>query len=314
LPSFQRQHYITEQQVGQRLDQVLAGIWDDFSRNRLAEWIKSGDITVNKTIVKPRYSVVLGDEVVLEADNPVHNETLMPEAIALDVLYEDDCVFVVNKPAGLVVHPGSGNPDGTLANALLHLDANLEALPRAGLVHRLDKDTTGCLLVARTLEAHHRLVAMLKDRLISRHYLALVWGQVLSGGTIDEPMGRHPTDRRKQVVRRDGRPAITHYRLNQAVQGATLLDVALDTGRTHQIRVHMAHIGYPIVGDPVYGRQGAPKGLTETQRAIWLGFSRQALHAVSLSCQHPIDEDTQIAVTAAIPDDFQALLEVLGGR
>lgn len=311
LPTFEREHHVSPDEAQQRLDQLLASVWPDFSRSRLAAWIKSGQITVNGAPVKPRHFVMADDQVVLVAEQVAHSETLKPEAMDLEVLYQDDSVFVINKPAGLVVHPGSGNPDGTLANALLHLDPALEALPRAGLVHRLDKDTTGCLLVARTLEAHHRLVAMLKDRDIKRRYLALVWGQVLSGGTIDEPMGRHPTDRRKQVVRRDGREAVTHYRLNKHLASSTLLDVELDTGRTHQIRVHMAHIGYPIVGDPVYGRGGSPKGLTPEQREAWLAFRRQALHAVALACPHPVEPDTLIEATAPLPEDLAALLETL---
>ncbi len=311
MPTFERQHQVTEEQAGQRLDQLLASIWSDFSRNRLAQWVKSGDITLNERVVKPRQAVSLGDCVALQATLSPHSETLQAEDIELDVLYADEAAFVINKPAHLVVHPGSGNPDGTLANALLHLDPALEALPRAGLVHRLDKDTTGCLMVARTHQAHTRLVALLKDREIKRRYVALVWGRVLSGGTINEPMGRHPTDRRKQVVRRDGRPAITHYRLNQHLAGATLLDVELETGRTHQIRVHMAHVGYPIIGDPVYGRRGSPGGLTEAQRAAWQQFPRQALHASQLVCPHPIDEGKEIAASAPIPDDLQALMRAL---
>lgn len=311
MSTFERHHQVSEDQAGQRLDQLLAAIWSDFSRSRLAQWVKSGDITLNEGVVKPKHAVSVGDQIILKASLAAHSKTLTAQPMALDVLYADEAAFVINKPAGLVVHPGSGNPDGTLANALLHLDPDLEALPRAGLVHRLDKDTTGCLVVARNLEAHHRLVTFLKDREIKRRYMALVWGRVLSGGTVDEPMGRHPTDRRKQVVRRDGRYAVTHYRLNRHLAAATLLDVELETGRTHQIRVHMAHIGYPIVGDPVYGRRGSPGGLTETQRLAWQGFSRQALHAIELSCPHPIDPTQEIRARAPIPEDLQSLITTL---
>ena len=296
-----------------RLDQLVATVWSDFSRSRLSQWIKSGEITLNGEVVKPKTSVALGDEVSLVAQWVVHDERVEPQAMDLAVLYEDPDLLVINKPVGLVVHPGSGNRDGTLVNALIARDPALAALPRAGLVHRLDKDTTGCLLVAKTLQAHHVLVRMLKDRDIKRTYWAVVWGQVLAGGKIDAPMGRHPTDRRKQVIRKDGRPALTHYRLAQRLTGATWLNVMLDTGRTHQIRVHMAHQGYPIIGDSVYGRRGAPKGLAVEQREFWQGFPRQALHAHQLSCEHPIHAGEMIDVHAPMPADMSALIETLGG-
>ena len=296
-----------------RLDQLVAAVWSDFSRSRLSQWIKSGEITLNGEVVKPKTSVALGDEVSLVAQWVVHDERVEPQAMDLAVLYEDPDLLVINKPVGLVVHPGSGNRDGTLVNALIARDPALAALPRAGLVHRLDKDTTGCLLVAKTLQAHHVLVRMLKDRDIKRTYWAVVWGQVLAGGKIDAPMGRHPTDRRKQVIRKDGRPALTHYRLAQRLTGATWLNVMLDTGRTHQIRVHMAHQGYPIIGDSVYGRRGAPKGLAVEQREFWQGFPRQALHAHQLSCEHPIHAGEMIDVHAPMPADMSALIETLGG-
>ena len=296
-----------------RLDQLVATVWSDFSRSRLSQWIKSGEITLNGEVVKPKTSVALGDEVSLVAQWVVHDERVEPQAMDLAVLYEDPDLLVINKPVGLVVHPGSGNRDGTLVNALIARDPALAALPRAGLVHRLDKDTTGCLLVAKTLQAHHVLVRMLKDRDIKRTYWAVVWGQVLAGGKIDAPMGRHPTDRRKQVIRKDGRPALTHYRLAQRLTGATWLNVMLDTGRTHQIRVHMAHQGYPIIGDSVYGRRGAPKGLAVEQREFWQGFPRQALHAHQLSCDHPIHAGEMIDVHAPMPADMSALIETLGG-
>lgn len=311
MQQIERQHTVNEAEAGQRLDQLVAGLWNDFSRSRLALWIKSGEITLNDRVVKPKQTVALDDRVILQATITAHDDRIEPQSMALDVLFEDDALLIINKPAGLVVHPGSGNRDGTLVNALLAYDSTLQALPRAGLVHRLDKDTSGCLMIAKTFESYQRLVAMLKDREIKRSYQAVVWGHVISGGTIDQPMGRHPTDRRKQVVRADGRRAVTHYRLDRHLAGSTLLKVDLDTGRTHQIRVHLAHIGYPIVGDSVYGRRGSPKGLTESQRQAWQAFPRQALHAAALSCPHPILADSSVEVSTTMPADMAGLVAVL---
>ena len=301
---------IDPDQSGQRLDQVLAAAWQDFSRSRLAAWIRDGCIRVNGNLVKPRHAVAAGERVTLEVELAARADSPEAEAIGLDILYEDDALIIVNKPAGLVVHPGSGNPDGTLVNALLHHDPGLASLPRAGLVHRLDKDTSGCLVIARTTGSHRRLVAAMKKRLIHRRYLALVWGELIAGGHVDEPIGRHPVDRRRQVVRRDGRSAVTHYRIGRRLAGATLLQVTLETGRTHQIRVHMAHIRHPIVGDPVYGRGGTPAGLTETQRQAWRGFGRQALQAGELALVHP-DRGDPVAVSAPLPDDLSDLINRL---
>ncbi|NDY94919.1 23S rRNA pseudouridine(1911/1915/1917) synthase RluD [Wenzhouxiangella limi] len=301
---------VQSDQAGQRLDQLLAAEWPDFSRSRLAAWIRAGEIRVNGQWVKPRHSVAAGDQVSLETELAARADAPAPEAIGLDLLFEDEVLMIVDKPAGLVVHPGSGNPDGTLVNALLHHDPALAALPRAGLVHRLDKDTSGCLVIARSPRAHRRLVAAMKDRAIHRRYQALVWGDLIAGGRVDEPIGRHPVDRRRQVVRADGRAAITHYRIGRRLTGATLLDVRLETGRTHQIRVHMAHIRHPIVGDPVYGRSGAPAGLTAAQREAWQGFGRQALHAVRLELAHPESGET-VAVNAPLPADLTDLIERL---
>ncbi len=301
---------VTPEQAGQRLDQLLARSWPDFSRSRLAGWIRGGEILVNGKCVKPRHAVAAGEEVVLDTKWTARADSPAPEAIELEVLFEDCELIIVNKPPGLVVHPGSGNPDGTLVNALLHHDAGLAALPRAGLIHRLDKDTSGCLVIARTPASHHRLVRAMKQRAIQRKYLALIWGHPIAGGRINEPIGRHPVDRRRQVVRRDGRPAITHYRIGKRLAGGTLLEVSLETGRTHQIRVHLAQIRHPIVGDPVYGRHGVPKGLNEDQRAAWQGFGRQALHAVELALAHPAS-GVPIAVSAPLPADMAELIDRL---
>jgi 23S rRNA pseudouridine1911/1915/1917 synthase len=296
--------------IGRRLDQVLAECWPDFSRSRLATWIREGQILVDGRRVKPRHAVAGGEKVVLEASLDAHPDNPAPQAMDLDVLFEDAALLIVDKPPGLVVHPGSGNPDGTLVNALLHHDPDLAPLPRAGLVHRLDKDTSGCLVIARTLKSHRHLVAAMKSRLIKRHYQALVWGELIAGGTVNAPLGRHPVDRRRQIVREDGRRAVTHYRVGQRLNACTLLDVELETGRTHQIRVHMAHVQHPIVGDPVYGRRGVPRGLSENQRMAWQGFKRQALHAARLHVPHP-DDGRMIKVSAPLPADLSELIEVL---
>lgn len=294
----------------QRLDQAAAAIWPDFSRSRLAAWIRSGDLRVDGRCVKPNFRIAVGQMLQLDAVLERHDSNPEPEAMRLEILFEDPDVLVIDKPAGLVVHPGSGNTEGTLVNGLLHYDPALEALPRAGLVHRLDKDTSGCLVVARTARAHTYLVQALKRREIQRHYQALVWGRVIAGGHVDAPLGRHPVDRRRQVVREDGRRAVTHYRVNRHLAGATLLDLKLETGRTHQIRVHMQHAGFPLVGDPMYGRRGSPSGLTDAQRSAWRAFPRQALHAVRLELDHPVSGD-RIDVVSALPDDMAALIEVL---
>jgi 23S rRNA pseudouridine1911/1915/1917 synthase len=304
-----KQELIDAAHAGQRLDAVLAELWPDFSRSRITAWIREGKLRVDGGAVKPKLRVSGGEQVELDAELEAHSG-LQPQAIELDVLVDDPAFLVVNKPAGLVVHPGSGNPDGTLVNALLHFDPGLAPLPRAGLVHRLDKDTSGCLLIARATASHRALVAAMKRREIKRRYQALVWGEIIAGGTIDEPLGRHPVDRRRQVVRRDGRRAVTHYRVGRRLKGATLLDVELETGRTHQIRVHMAHARHPIIGDPVYGRRGAPAGLSEAQRTAWQRFPRQALHAWQLTFAHPETGDP-VEASAPVPDDMQNLIDLL---
>ncbi|MDT8438770.1 MAG: RluA family pseudouridine synthase [Wenzhouxiangellaceae bacterium] len=296
--------------AGRRLDQVAAERWPEFSRSRLAEWIRAGAMRVDGRAVKPNHRLEPGQKVELDAELQPHAGNPEAEPMALDVLYQDRECLVIDKPAGLVVHPGSGNREGTLVSGLLHLDPALEALPRAGLVHRLDKETSGCLLVARTPRAHRELVDALKRRAVHRHYLALVWGQMIAGGHVDAPLGRHPVDRRQQVVRADGRPAVTHYRVERRLAGSTLLRLELETGRTHQIRVHMRHINYPIVGDPVYGRRGSPAGLNEAQREAWRGFSRQALHAFRLEFTSP-DGQRPVAVESRLPEDIENLLDIL---
>ena len=294
--------------AGRRFDQVLAELFPDFSRSRLTEWVKSGDALLDGRQVKPKEAVRGGEPVTLSVR--LETEThAQPEAIALDVLHQDEDVLVINKPAGLVVHPGAGNPRGTLVNALLHLDPKLAELPRAGIVHRLDKDTSGLMVVARTLRAHTSLVEQLSGRAVHRQYLAVVQGTMVAGNTVDAPIGRHPTDRVRMAVLKDGgRDAVTHYRVREKFRAHTLVECRLETGRTHQIRVHMAHVRHPIVGDPLYG--GAfrlPKGATEALVARLHGFRRQALHAEKLSFVHPASGET-LTLEAPMPADMQALV------
>lgn len=308
--TIQHRSVVDPEHAGRRLDQVAATIWSDYSRSRLAAWIRAGRLQVDGRQVKPNYHVVAGEQLVLEARLEAHRENPEPEPMRLKILLDDPQLLVIDKPAGLVVHPGSGNLEGTLVSGLLHFDPALQTLPRAGLVHRLDKNTSGCLVVARTSRAHGRLVAALKRREIHRHYQALVWGRMIAGGRVDAALGRHPVDRRRQVVRADGRHAITHYRIRRHLVGSTLLDVQLETGRTHQIRVHMQHIGFPLAGDPVYGRRGCPANLGGDQRKAWRAFQRQALHATRLELEHPVS-GTTISVSAPMPEDMQSLIDSL---
>jgi len=301
---------VPDNAAGRRFDAVLAELFPDFSRSRLAAWIKSGDARLDGREVRPRDPVRGGETVTLHVQLEVqtHSE---PEDIALDVLYEDEHVIVINKPAGLVVHPGAGNPAGTLVNALLHRDPSLNTLPRAGIVHRLDKDTSGVMVVARTLPAHTALIEQLSSREVHRQYLAVVVGSLVSGGTANAPIDRHPRDRIRMAVRDDGRDAVTHYRLRERFRAHTLLECRLETGRTHQIRVHMAHLKHPIVGDPLYGGPlKLPRGATEDLIATLRGFKRQALHAETLEFAHPVTGEP-VRCTAPVPDDLVQLVRVL---
>lgn len=301
---------VPETAAGRRFDAVLAELFPEFSRSRLAEWIKSGDALLDGRASKPRDPVRGGETVSLTAALETQTEA-EPEDIPLQVLYEDADVVVIDKPAGLVVHPGAGNPSGTLVNALLHRDPGLAALPRAGIVHRLDKDTSGAMVVARTLQAHAALVAQLSARDVHRQYLAVVTGALVSGGTANAPIDRHPRDRLKMAVRDDGRDAVTHYRLRERFRGHTALECRLETGRTHQIRVHMAHLKHPIVGDPLYGGPlKLPKGATQALIDALRGFKRQALHAETLEFVHPISGEP-VRATAPVPEDMRELLRAL---
>ncbi|WP_101925103.1 23S rRNA pseudouridine(1911/1915/1917) synthase RluD [Luteimonas rhizosphaerae] len=301
---------VPDASAGRRFDVVLAELFPQFSRSKLTSWIKSGEVLLDGRQPRPRDAVVGGETIQLNVvlDTQTSAE---PQDIPLSVLYEDEAVFVIDKPAGLVVHPGAGNPDGTLVNALLFRDPSLSTLPRAGIVHRLDKDTSGVMVVARTLEAHTSLVAQLSARDVHRQYVAVVLGALVSGGTADAPIDRHPRDRLRMTVREDGRDAVTHYRLRERFRAHTALECRLETGRTHQIRVHMMHLRHPILGDPMYG--GAlklPKGASDELIATLRGFKRQALHAETLEFRHPVTGEP-VRCTAPLPADMQALLGTL---
>ena len=289
---------------GSRLDSALAKLFPDFSRARLQKWIKNGDVSVDGKILRPKDVVSGGEKVKLKVEL-LEEVYLEPEAIELDIVYEDNSILVINKSAGLVVHPGAGNPSGTLANALLHYEPKLRVIPRVGIVHRLDKDTSGLLVVAKKLQSHNNLIEQLQQRTVSRKYIALVQGEIVAGGTVDAAIGRHPVDRKRMAVTSSGKPAITHYRIRQRYRGCTLLDVQLETGRTHQIRVHMAYLKFPLVGDPIYG---CKIKTTKNSNADKLSkFPRQALHAASLALKHP-DDERRCEWSVPLPEDFQQLL------
>ncbi len=297
--------------AGRRLDAALAQLLPQYSRTRLQGWIEEGAVRVNGLTVRPRDPVVGGEMAEVEA-RIVEETGVKAEKLPIDIVHEDATVLVVNKPPGLVVHPGAGNRASTLQNALLAHDPKLARVPRAGLVHRIDKDTSGLLVIARTLAAHTALVAELAAHEIQREYLALCVGLMTGGGTVDEPIGRHRTQRTKMAVRSDGRHAVTHYRIEKRFRAHTLARVHLETGRTHQIRVHLAHVGYPIVGDPVYGgRKRLPAGASAALIAALDKFKRQALHAERLELTHP-KSGKRVEYTAPIPDDLAELLGALG--
>ena len=289
--------------AGMRLDQALAALFPDHSRSRLKAWLKDGRIRVDGLSPDPHRKVWGGETVELEVPPPPEVSAWLPEDIPLHIVFEDAALLVLDKPAGLVVHPGSGNWSGTLLNALLQHDPALAAVPRAGIVHRLDKDTSGLLVVAKTPAAQTELVRQLQARTVKRHYWALVHGELAGGGTVVAPIGRHPTQRTRMAVVGNGRPALTHYRVVRRFARCTLVECRLETGRTHQIRVHMAHLGHPLVGDPVYGQRRAGAALLDS-------FPRQALHAFRLGLDHPL---SGAAMSWEVPmaPDFAALLTAL---
>lgn len=298
--------------MGQRLDVVLSALFPDYSRNRIQQWIKDGNVTIDgEVLTKTRVSVLGGERVVLEAE--IEEEiNLIAQDIPLNIVYEDDAILVINKPAGLVVHPGAGNSDGTLLNALLFHDSKLREVPRAGIVHRLDKETTGLMVVAKTVPAQTSLVNQLQKQSVERIYDAIVVGKVKAGGKVDKPIGRSSQDRKKMAVRiMGGKEAVSHYRVLEHFREHSRIRVKLETGRTHQIRVHMASIGFPLVGDPVYGqRLRIPKKMIDEIVEVLRGFKRQALHAGALSITHPITGKV-MKWKAPMPDDMLELIDVL---
>ena len=302
---------VAEHQVGQRLDQVLAEMFPDYSRTRLKEWILAGFVNLNgNVVVKAREKMQYGDKIILnaEVDEEVRFE---PQDLPLNIVYEDDDILVINKPAGFVVHPGAGNPDGTVLNALLFHYPDIIDVPRAGIVHRLDKDTTGLMVIAKTIPAQTHLVTALQARRITREYEAVVSGTMTAGGFVDEPIGRHATKRTQMAVRPLGKPAKTHYRVAEKYRAHSLLRLRLESGRTHQIRVHMTHIMHPIVGDTVYaGRPKPPSNATDTLILALRGFGRQALHARMLKLEHPVTGEMMMW-RAERPSDMNTLNHIL---
>lgn len=295
---------------GQRLDQIAAQLFPEHSRSRLAGWIKDGRLTVDGAVLRPRDIVHSGAQLVLEAEQEAQGEWLAQD-IELEIVYEDEHILVIDKPAGLVVHPAAGHQDGTLLNALLYHVPDIANVPRAGIVHRLDKDTTGLMVVAKTLEAHTKLVAQLQARSVSRIYEAIVIGVITSGGTIDAPIGRHGVQRQKMAVVDAGKVAVSHYRVLERFRAHTHTRVKLETGRTHQIRVHMSHIGYPLVGDPVYGgRFRIPPVASQTLVQTLREFPRQALPARFLELDHPAT-GVRMKWESPLPEDFLWLLSLL---
>ncbi len=303
--------------AGARLDQAAAQVFAEYSRERLKDWIKDGRLTIDGRIAKPKDKVLGGEQLRLVAEAEVETHA-QAQDIPLNIIYEDEHLLVLDKPAGLVVHPGAGNPDGTLLNALLHHCPDLNLLPRAGIVHRIDKDTSGLLVVAKTLPAHTSLTVQLADKSVYREYEAIAVGVMTSGGTVDAPIERHPVDRTRMAVvppRDDdgkrGRDAVSHYRVLARFRGHTHVRVQLETGRTHQIRVHMAHISHPLVGDPVYGgRMRLPKGASPALIKAVQTFPRQALHARRLGLVHPATY-AEMEWESPLPDDMEALLAIM---
>ena len=301
---------VLSEDLGQRVDALTAKYFPQFSRAHIQRWIKDGDLLLNQEKIKPRHIVNVGDLISVEASEEISLKDL-PEKIDLDIIREDDDILVLNKPAGLVVHPGAGNADGTLVNGLLNYVPDLGFLPRAGIVHRLDKDTSGIMVVAKNEASYLNLIDQLKNRTVKRKYLAVVVGQPVSGGVIDKPIGRHPKHRTKQAIVGSGKEAITDYKIKEKFDGYTLLLASLKTGRTHQIRVHFSSNDFPIVGDPLYGgkKKFAP-GTSEELRKKLAEINRQALHAYSLSFNHPINKKV-IANSAPMPQDMEELIESL---
>lgn len=302
---------ITEEYAGKRLDVVLAELFPEYSRSRLKLWIEQGQVLVNGEAAKPK-NRLLGDERLQLTVQHIESESnCEAEAIPLDIIYDDEDIIIINKPVGLVVHPAAGHYTGTLQNALLYYDEALSAIPRAGIVHRLDKDTSGLMVVARNLRAHNYLVEQIQQHNVIREYQAVVHGVLTGGGRVDQPIGRHPHDRIRMAVRENGREAVTHYRLLERFREHSHIKVQLETGRTHQIRVHMSFLRHSLVGDPVYaGRQRIPAGAAGELVEFLQQFKRQALHAWRLSFSHPSSSE-QVSFEAPLPEDMRQLISLL---
>jgi 23S rRNA pseudouridine1911/1915/1917 synthase len=303
---------VSESQAGLRVDVALQQLLPEFSRSKLQEWIKKKFVTVNHLVVTSKHKVYAGDELkVIVQQNP-ENNAFLPEVIPLDIVFEDETLLVINKPAGMVVHPAVGNWSGTLLNALLHHVPGINHVPRCGIVHRLDKETSGLLVVAKTLTAQTHLVQQLQARTVKREYRAIVWGQLWKNGVVNQPIGRHPSIRTRMAVNLSGKPAITHYEILERFGVHTYLRCNLETGRTHQIRVHMQYLKAPIVGDPVYGLKSIMpiKSMSDSLRQHILGFHRQALHAIRLGLIHPLTGEV-MEWSIDLPNDMKALLEMI---
>ena len=301
---------IPEKFKGKRLDLALSKLFPEHSRSRIQSWIKAGEVEVNNSKYKQRNVVNSGD--IIKINTTLKSiDKHQAEHIDLDVIHEDKAIIILNKPAGLVVHPGAGNQKHTLVNALLHFDEKLDVLPRAGIIHRLDKDTTGIMIIARTIESYTYLVNELQKRNIKRNYKAIICGQLVAGGVIENKIGRHPVHRTKMAVTDKGKLATTHYRIIKKFQHYTYLDIQLGTGRTHQIRVHMNNEKHPIIGDSLYGKNTfIKKGIDASLREFIKNFKRQALHAYNLEFTHPISKKI-ISLKAELPDDMNNLIKIL---
>ncbi len=307
----QLQALVPEHLMGKRLDQALAEMFPDYSRSRIKEWILADNVAVDGDILNKPREKLLGNELI-EIDAQIEIQVQhQAQKIDLNIVFEDDHILVINKPMNLVVHPGAGNGDGTVLNALLNHVPGIANVPRAGIVHRLDKDTTGLMVIAKTIPAQTHLVEQLQAREISREYEAVVIGTMVAGGTVDAPIGRHPTKRTNMAVRESGKPAMTHYRVIEKFRSHTHIRLKLESGRTHQIRVHMSHLRYPLVGDKAYGgRPKPPKACSQSMVDMLRQFNRQALHAVQLELSHPITGEW-LRWQAPLPEDFIQLLAEL---
>jgi len=301
---------IPDRLIGSRLDAAISEMLPELSRNKITSWIKSGEILIDSNLFKPKEKV-LGGEIIEMNVSPEENTNWIAEDIKLDIVFEDDEILILNKPSGLVTHPGAGNTHGTLANGILFARPELGQLDRAGIVHRLDKDTSGLMVIAKTETAKLSLIKQLESHSVSREYSAIVYGSMVTGGMVDEPIGRDSVNRQKQAVTKSGKPAITHYRVIEKFRNFTLIKAILETGRTHQIRVHMSHIGHSLLGDFTYGgKVKFPKGATDELKQAIKNFPRQALHAKKLSINHPKD-NKELSWKSKLPEDLDNMINIL---